>query len=226
MKTEKPKLVEKGPAIEQSGLVHRVWEPTASGPHPTIVMIHGRKGNEDVTWVFERTLPDEWLLVAPRAPFVEEDGFSWDESPTGLHPPLRAFDNGVQALERFVSSLPDLYDSDLSRLYLLAFSQGAAMAYTFTMRNNFAVRGIAALVGLIAADAAKHPEISNLRDVPVFMAVGRKDDTVPLSVARSCAHAVIAGGARLDYREYDTGHKLNVRGMRDLSSWWLRETNS
>ena len=62
--------------------------------------------------------------------------------------------------------------------------------------------------------------IANLKDLPIFMAVGRRDETVPLKIARQCATALISGGARLDYREYNTGHKLNSRGMRDLAAWW------
>jgi predicted esterase len=31
---------------------------------------------------------------------------------------------------------------------------------------------------------------------------------------------VRAAGAYLEYREYDTRHKLNGAGMRKLKSWW------
>lgn len=65
-----------------------------------------------------------------------------------------------------------------------------------------------------AMDAAR------LADLPVFMAVGTEDDRVPLEIARESGKAVRAMGAFLEYREYETGHKLNGAGMRKLRQWW------
>src|SRR5215208_4263281 len=71
-------LIDNGPAFETLGLVHRVRTPAGPGPHPTLVMIHGLKGNEDVTWIFARSASPNWLIVAPRAPFAAGDSsYSW-----------------------------------------------------------------------------------------------------------------------------------------------------
>ena len=221
MKTAQPQLIERGFAVEQSGLVHRVWEPDSDHNRPTIVMLHGRSGTEDVAWVFARALPKEWLLVAPRAIHADHrGGYSWDVRPEGQWPPHNAFDDATAALDHFINALPRLYNADLNRLYLLGFSQGAAVCYSYARRYAKKVKGIAGLVGLTTVDAANDPNRVNLQDLPIFMAVGRRDETVPLSISRLCANALIAGGARLDYREYSTGHKLNSRGMRDLATWW------
>src|SRR5678816_2400734 len=68
-----------GPAVEKLGLVHRVRVPPGEGPHPTLVMIHGLNGNEDVTWVFARAAGPEWLIVSPRAPLPGEEGYRWSD---------------------------------------------------------------------------------------------------------------------------------------------------
>ncbi|MGB1251641.1 MAG: alpha/beta hydrolase [Candidatus Promineifilaceae bacterium] len=225
MKTAQPQLIEAGDVVRKSGLVHRVWEPDQKTERPTIVMLHGRSGTEDVAWVFARSLPKEWLLIAPRAIHTDHrGGYSWDVRPEGQWPPEGAFDDATEALDQFINSLPDLYNADLSRLYLLGFSQGAAVSYSYARRYANKVKGVAGLVGLTTLDAANSADIINLKDLPIFMAVGRRDTTVPMSIARDCAHALIAGGARLDYREYNTGHKLNSRGMRDLATWWQQNT--
>ena len=220
MKSEQPQLIDSGAAVDESGLVHRVWQPDGAGPHPTIVMLQGRQGNEDVTWVFGRTLPKEWLIVSPRAPLPEEGGYSWDIRPDGSLPALHHFDAAVATIERFITALPSLYNADLSRLYLLGFSQGAAASLAYTMRNPDAVQGIASLVGFLPTTPEHSPILNNLADKPIMMLVGRTDERVTLQVAQQSAQRLVSAGARLDYREYDTGHKLNVRGMNDLTAWW------
>ncbi len=221
MKSEHPQLVTSGIAFAEAGLAHRVWEPDGEGPHPTIVMNHGRSGTEDVTWVFARTLPQEWLIVSPRALYSDyRGGYSWDVRPEGEWPSVDAFTPAVAALDQFIHALPELYQADLSRLYLLGFSQGAAVSYTYAMRHPNIVKGIAGLVGLMPTGVMDDPDLNNLRDLAVMMLVGRKDSTIPLPVADECATTLIKAGARLDYRAYNTGHKLNAQGMRDLKQWW------
>lgn len=221
MRTTQPVLIESGAAFSLAGLAHRVWEPEGDGPHRTIVMLHGRSGNEDVTWAFGRTLPKNTLVVSPRALYEDHrGGYSWDVRAAGEWPPLDALDPAIAALDQFLSALPQLYNADLEQLFLLGFSQGCAVCYRYAMLRPGKVQAIAALVGLMPVAAEAEDTIDNLADLPVYMAVGRRDETLPLQVSHQCAHALIRGGARLDYREYNTGHKLNVSGMRDLTAWW------
>lgn len=56
--------------------------------------------------------------------------------------------------------------------------------------------------------------------LPVFMAVGRRDPLIPLTQAHTCAAILRTLGAESAYHEYDSGHKLDARGMRDLQAWW------
>lgn len=221
MRTPHPVLLEAGEAVRQSGLVHRVWQPSADGPHPTVVMLHGRSGNQDVAWIFGRALPRAWLTIAPRAILADpRGGYSWAYRPDGGLPHLDDLEAAVEALDEFVQALPRLYGADLGRTYLLGFSQGAALAYAYAMRRRPFVRGIAGLVGLMPQGVEESPALANLRDLPVWMAVGRRDTTVPLSESERCAALLIRAAARLDYRVYDTGHKLNAAGMADLALWW------
>ena len=226
MPNREPTLIDSGPAFEQAGLLHRVARPQGAGPHPTVVMLHGRSGNEDVMWVFARTIPPDWLVVAPRA--IEADpagGYSWHPRQPDEWPTLAMFSEAVAAVAHFLDTLPDLYDADPAQLYLSGFSQGAATAYAVAMEQPERIQGIAGLVGFMPGEngavVAKRP----LRDLPIFMAVGREDETIPLDISHQCATDLIAAGAYLTYREYDTGHKLNSPGIRDLKGWWQRQAD-
>lgn len=215
MQENKPVFVDGDTAV----LPHRVLQPNSPGPHPTVVMIHGHLGNEDVMWIFKQTLPEEWLVVAPRAIVADGNGrYSWHPRQQDEWPSLQAFDTAVDTLRHFIDSLPALYHADPNQIYLMGFSQGAAAS--FALAEPERVQGIASLVGFMPLGVEEAMETTRLADLPVFMAVGTEDERIPLEIARECGKAVRATGAYLEYREYDTGHKLNGDGMRKLKSWW------
>lgn len=222
---DKSQLFTQGPAVEQAGLVHRVLQPTGPGPHPTVVMLHGRSGDEDVMWVFARTVPRNWLLVAPRAIKADPDGgYSWHPRHQDEWPPLDRFDEATAAVTRFVNALPQLYNADPDHVYLMGFSQGAATAYATAMRQPELVQGIAGLVGFVPTEADAVLAAKALKGLPILMAVGKEDERIPYAVSQASAQALRNTGAELEYYEYDTGHKLNAQGMRDLKQWWAERT--
>lgn len=221
MTQNEPYLVESGPALERAGLVHRVREGSGDGPHPTIVMIQGRSGNEEVMWIFERAVPEGWLLVAPRA--IKEDpngGYSWRIREKGQWPTLPQFDEAVAAIVDFIHALPELYNADLQNLYLMGFSQGAAAAYAVAMHHPQMIQGVAGLVGFLPMECDDLATAEPLAGMPIFMVVGKNDERIPYERSIACAHTLHLAGAELDYHEYDMRHRLNSEAMRDLKAWW------
>jgi phospholipase/carboxylesterase len=215
-----PQLIQTGPEWYETGLAYRILMPDSPGPYPTAVLLHGRVGDEDVMWIFRKTIPRSWLVVAPRAPVAESrGGFSWHVQPPGEWPDLKAFDPAVNALTRFLRALPRLYNADPDRIYLIGFSQGAAVAYATALREPGLIRGIAGLVGF-APDASALPDLDGrLRDMPVFMATGLEDETVPYEQAQRAADLLRRAGADLSYHEYRTGHKMTSQAIADLGKW-------
>ena len=218
MRENKPAFVDGDTAV----LPHRVLQPNTPDPHPTIVMIHGHLGNEEVMWIFRQTLPEDWLVVAPRAIVDDGDGrYSWHPRQQDEWPSLKAFDTAVDTLLEFLDALPNLYNADPHQIYLMGFSQRAAASFSLAIREPQRVQGIASQGGGMPLGVEEARATARLADLPVFMAVGTEDERIPLEVARECGKAVRAAGAYLEYREYDTGHKLNGDGMRKLKSWWV-----
>lgn len=217
-----PHLVTNSAILEKTGLIHRVRHPESPGPHPTVVLLHGYAGNEDVMWIFARTIPADWLLVAPRA--IEEDSqggnYSWYPSHTRRWPSLDDFDDAVAAVTRFIVALPEVYQADPDRIYLMGFSQGAATAYVTALQRPRLVRAIAGLVGFVPEDIPPASARAAFEGMPIFMAVGEEDETIPVDYARQGATLLRQAGADLTYHELSTGHKLNSAGMRALKQWW------
>jgi phospholipase/carboxylesterase len=221
MSDSEPQLIDQGPILDELGLVHKVLEPRGAGPYRTVVMLHGRYGSEDVMWIFEKSTPVNWLKIAPRGIVAEaQGGFSWLHQEYGVWPELPAFDPAVAAVTRFLQGLPRVYNADPERIYLMGFSQGAAVSYATVMRHPGLVQAVAGLVGFVPGACAANQDMSGLEDLPVFMAVGRRDPLVPRDQALGCAETLRDSSANLLYKEYDTGHKLNAQGMRDLQHWW------
>ena len=216
-----PELIENGPNFEKAGLVHRVIRPNTNPPHRTAILLHGRSGNEDVMWIFQRTLPKDWLIVAPRA--IKDDpagGYAWHPRQRDEWPTLVTFAEAVSAVTQFIHALPSLYGADLEQIYMMGFSQGAATAVATAMRYPNLVQGIAALVGFAPEDCESEVGPGVLDGLPVFMAVGAQDSTIPLAISEKSADTLRKAGADLTYEVYETGHKLNSAGMRALRGWW------
>lgn len=223
---EQTTFVEFGRAAYMTGLPHRVRQPARPGPHPTVVMVHGRHGSEDVTWVFAKTFPADWLVVAPRAIEFEPetptsgDGWSWLPGTIPLWPSLDDFSWAITALTDFIEALPDAYGADPDNIFVLGFSQGAAAALATAMRRPGLIKGVAALVGFAPEIPDEMADQKPLQGLPVFMAAGERDDRIPLEVARRGRDIVRLAGGDVTYDEYRTGHKLNSQGVRDLTAWW------
>jgi phospholipase/carboxylesterase len=215
-----PTLVAYGPEMARAGLLHRVLVPDAPGPHPTVVMLHGRAGSEEDMWVFRPSVPEGWLLVAPRGLHADDAGFAWHPPLPELWPSLGAFDEAVLALRRFLLALPEIYGADPERVYLMGFSQGAALSYALAMAYRQLVQGIAGLVGFVPTRTENAVETAALQDLPIFMAVGKRDRFIPFERAKRCAETLREAGADLTYRVYDVGHRLPADGVRDLRAWW------
>lgn len=217
--TNTPQLVQTGPEWFEAGLAYRYQMPDGPGPYPTAVMLHGRMGDEDVMWIFRKSVPRPWLVVAPRAPVANRDGFSWLIQPPDAWPDLSHMRPAADALARFLRALPRLYNADPDRLYLMGFSQGAAVSIATALIHPTLVRGVAALVGF-APDVAENELAGRLDGLPVFFATGTRDQTVPYAVAQRSVALVRATGADVEYHEYPIGHKLPAAGMSDLRAWF------
>lgn len=208
------------PTIE---LVHRTQIPPEASPGrpvPVVVMVHGWKGDETVMWIFKQTVPPGVAIITPRAPLAADDGgYGWFQHENSeLEPQPDALWAGRDHLLRFLAGLPHQYPIDPARMVLMGFSQGAAMCNTLALTKPGQVIGVASLAGLIPENVAESAQ-DDLGGLPVLIAHGTRDETVPIAAARQAREVYTRLGAQVTYGEYPTGHKLNTQGMADLKRW-------
>lgn len=205
------------PSNAALGLAYRVRVPTGDGLHPTLIMIHGLDGTEDVTWVFARAAAPQWLILTPRAPISTAAGSSWYSLGVDGKPIAESFAAGLTALERFIESAIQQYPIDPARIVLLGFSQGSAMAYAYAITHRQQIKGVAALSGFIAR--LSEIVIPPLSALPVLILHGTQDQTIPIEIAQRARDRLLTAGAHVTYEEAAVGHKISAQGMRTLASW-------
>lgn len=209
-----------------AGLVHNVYVPPDASlgyPAPVVVMVHGRQGNEAVTWLFRRSLPDTVAVVSPRAPIhVAEKSYDWFRYANHdvLEPDSETLKEGLDKLGHFIESLPEVYPVDPDHLVLLGFSQGAMMVNSYLMAHPGRAIGLASLAGFLAHTPNVIEERPNLPGFPVFIAHGTRDETVPIRYARETRDIYQELGADVSYGEYDVGHKVHTDGLKAMKAWF------
>ena len=203
-----------------AGWTLRLQTPETPGPHPVVLMLHGWTGDENSMWVFAGRLPQPALLAAPRAPHSTPlGGYSWHPLRERGWPQLADFEPAVAALLDLLR--PENFPgADLEKLYVVGFSQGAALGCSLALLHPGRVRALGLLSGFVPEDAASLAAPRPLAGLPVFMAHGTQDELVPVGRARQGRDILLAAGADLQYCEHDAGHKLNAGCFRSLQEFF------
>jgi phospholipase/carboxylesterase len=109
------------------------------------------------------------------------------------------------------------------RVVLAGFSQGGAIALFAGLRHPERLAGLVALSTYLplaaTLEAEAHPANAA---IDVFMAHGRHDPLVPLSLAEGSAQVLRTRGVGLDFRTYAMPHSVAAEEIRDLREFLLR----
>jgi phospholipase/carboxylesterase len=202
----------------------RLRLPPGDGPHPVIFLIHGWTGDENSMWVFAPRLPKDALLIAPRAPYVSQHpqlaGYSWVAERGQDFSRLSDFDPASAVFDDLVKEMAVSYSADFDQFGMIGFSQGGAFSVAYSLAHRERVSKLAMLAGFLPADS--DAKLTNLKDLPVFVAHGTKDETVPLARAREARERLETAGARVSYCESEIGHKLGANCFTGLAEFFAR----
>lgn len=199
----------------------KVRTPGGNEPHPVIFLIHGWTGDERSMWVFAPHMPRNSLLIAPRGPYVskhpEFGGYSWVPERGENFSSLDMFQQAIDSFEELLSQLPDTLPGEYNRFGMVGFSQGAAFSYAFAMHNPQRVDRLASLAGFLPSEA---DHLAPLASIPILIAHGTEDETVPVSMARGARSSLEAAGVKVSYCESKTGHKLGANCSKQLGEFF------
>lgn len=212
--------------------------PATAQPARLLVLLHGWTGDEDSMWVFVRSFPTDYWIIAPRAPHVTQpSGYSWrplravtlrqaqgdardTQSTRTGQPSLEELRPAAEALLPWVDAYATQNKIDARQFDLIGFSQGAALTNVIALLHPERVRRAGVLAGFVPADAESLVERRPLNGKPFFVAHGTLDEMVNIEQARRSIQILERAGAQVTFCEDEVGHKLSVNCLRALESFF------
>lgn len=182
---------------------------------PVLLLLHGLTGNENSMWAFEKLLPEDAFVIAPRGLYpsgVEGmGGFSWVEglSQLAFLPTARDLIPAAYRLNDLIAKIGNIYSTvNMEHLDIIGFSQGAAMGMAFSCEFPEKISKLALLAGFLpdnlAGIAGKQANFS------VYIGHGENDEVVPVENAQTVKSFWEAQGRAVTYCLSPTGHRLGV----------------
>jgi phospholipase/carboxylesterase len=106
------------------------------------------------------------------------------------------------------------------RIVLAGFSQGGAMAFHTGLRHAERLAGILALSCFLPLPDTLAAEASPAnRDVPIFLAHGTHDTTIPLARVLRAREVLRGLGYQVEWHEYPMPHAVCDEEVADLARW-------
>lgn len=191
-------------------------------PVPLLLLLHGHGGNERSMDALADKVPGDWKIVSLRAPTEISPGrFKWytvDRSSRPLQINLAEEASSRQAILNTVNLFCKDPSTDLQRVVLAGFSQGAIMALCCGLTSPRQVTACAVFSGRFLQEIRPyvHPAANNLR---VLLAHGQADPILPVRYAQENRAALQELGITADYVEDDSGHTLSPLQQAHFIQW-------
>ena len=212
------------PFANKDDLIYQSRSGSDAGP--LLIMLHGLGGDEHAMSPFARSIPAAFTVISPRAPIAIEPGmfpgytdrgYSWVRS---VPPPDRAsFAPAIDRLRPFVRAF------NRAPVFLMGFSQGAALSYALSLAEPELIAGVIALAGFLP-DEAMRPSTSpqrawrNAYPRHGYLIIhGIDDQIVPIHRAHQARDFLQTLGAPVEYHAYPGGHKIAAQGLKDITRW-------
>lgn len=213
-------------------LEYLIREPKVKADkNPLILLLHGYGSNEQDLFSFASELPEEYYVIAARAPYdLQYGSYAWyainfdaDENKFSDH------NQAMQSrdlISNFVDQLIQNYPIDPTQVTLLGFSQGTILSYAVALSYPDKVQRVVALSGYLNEEIIlgnyKNNDFSNLK---MFVSHGSVDQVIPISWAKKAPLILDTLKIPNVFKEYPVGHGVAPQNFADLKNW-LEKTKS
>ncbi|HVS27692.1 MAG TPA: alpha/beta fold hydrolase [Burkholderiales bacterium] len=221
-----------------SGFLPAIEIETRSGPQASVIWLHGlgADGNDFVPVVDQLGLPPRLAVRfifphAPMQPVTINGGFvmrAWyDIAAADLS--LREDEAGLRQSQREIEKLIAREKNrgiPAGKIVLAGFSQGGAIALQAGLRHPERLAGVLALSAYLPLPSTLAAEANAANaDVPIFMAHGSADPTIPLLLANLSRQRLEQQGYKVEWHPYLMPHSLCPEEIRDIGVWLKRVLN-
>jgi phospholipase/carboxylesterase len=207
-------------------LIHTLYEPAGTGPHPTILTLHGRGANAfDLLGLAPHLCNGKFLMICPQGPLEmpigpDAVGYAWFPMSMGGPPDMAAILSSQKLLLTFLDQCLQRYPIDAKKLAVLGFSQGGLMAHSIALAHPERFAALAVLSSWLPEELVEGLAIGEeVRSLPTLVQHGTQDPMIEVDRARDSVERLRSIMVPLTYREYDMGHEISSRSLTDLSTW-------
>jgi phospholipase/carboxylesterase len=193
----------------------------AGGPAGALVLFHGRGADEhDLHPLLDFLDPDLRLLgVTPRGPLaLPPGGAHWYALQQVGYPDRDTFLATYEEVGSWLDGFLGEHGISHDATVLGGFSQGAAMAYSFSLgRGRPRPAALIALSGFIPTVEGFELDLGDIP--PVAIGHGTYDPVISVEFGREARKILEDAGASVLYREYPLPHAIDPQFLMELRSW-------
>lgn len=196
-------------------------------PLPLLIALHGYGDDHEN---FQRLFEDQndMIVVIPEAPYpfsVGKDiGYSWTamanvKDDLGKESMLIDSEN----IKKIIEYMKDKYN--ITKVYLLGFSQGAGLAYVTGIRNYDIIDGIAPFGGWLEEDFISDAHLKFAgKNLDIFIAHGINDNIITIDAADGAFQNLTEKGYNVHLEKFEGAHQVPVDVQKSALEW-LKEQN-
>ena len=196
---------------------------------PLLIGLHGYGSDErQMKTLVGVELDQPFIYLAPRAPYPHPTGgYAW--FPINVN--TGAVNNGAfefeatqikSSLDLIAALIPqavERYGADPERVFVIGYSQGAAMSLAFMLTHPQRIAGAAAMSGQLL-DAIKPYVVPPLdQQKPFFLGYGTKDQFITPEGMTAAKAYLTSRNVAVTYRTYPIPHVVSQAELRDLEAW-------
>jgi len=175
-------------------------------------------------WVFTSGLDEDWLRIAPRAPYASQGtdlgGYSWVNQRIDHWPLFVDFLPAVEMLHHDLVELSEIFqDVDFSQVAVFGFSQGAAISFAFSMLHPGMVEKLGFLAGFIPDDSEGFIPVREEQSLEIFIGHGSLDKIVPVEKSEEGIALLRSAGFFPKACITDVGHRLGSDCFKPLTEF-------
>ncbi len=190
-------------------------------------MLHGRAAKAETIFSVEGLIDPDIHIISIRGAYSSPKGeFEWF-LPYDYDHPLESFTEehfreSEETLTQMIAAL--LQDKNISsdRLFLMGFSQGAAMSYILSLRGRIQPRGVMAMSGFFPRPIMNWGSIST--STRYLITHGTEDEVLPPSESIFAHEFLTAKGISSEYYSYKGRHKMTIPLLKHTNDWIKQNT--
>jgi phospholipase/carboxylesterase len=191
--------------------------------YPTLFVMHGMGSNEQDMLQLVDGLEDSFFIFSIRGHLPQPPGYAFFTIEGFGKPHREVFDDTVHKLTNFIDDASMEFPIDISRLYILGFSQGAILGMTIGLTFNHKIKGVVALSGYIPQFVREEYSMKPREQLSVFISHGELDPIFPLTWGSANVEFFNQLGTDVTFKTYAVGHTVSAENHRDFRKWLLND---